>query len=83
MIELLNYAVLENTQPVYTQDINIKINKEELDDYLKVKLYFGESYINSLIELSRKNNMYACAELGALEFDGLISGQKNYEKSYE
>ena len=27
--------------------------------------------------------MYACAELGALEFDGLISGQKNYEKSYE
>lgn len=83
MIELLNYAILENTQPVYTQDINIKINKEELDDYLKVKLYFGESYINSLIELSRKNNMYACAELGALEFDGLISGQKNYEKSYE
>lgn len=82
IIELLNYAILENTQPVYTQDINIKINKEELNDYLKVKLYFGESYINSLIELSRKDNMYANAELGALEFDGSISGKKDYEKSY-
>lgn len=82
IIELLNYAILENTQPVYTQDINIKINKEELNDYLKVKLYFGESYINSLIELSRKDNMYANAELGALEFDGSISGKKDYEMSY-
>ena len=80
IIELLNYAILENTQPVYTQDINIKINKEELNDYLKVKLYFGESYINSLIELSRKDNMYANAELGALEFDGSISGKKDYER---
>jgi TPR repeat protein len=33
--------------------------------------------------LSNKNNMYACAELGSLEFDGLISGEKNYDKSYE
>ncbi len=82
IIELLNYAVLENTQPVYTQDINIKINKEELNDYLKVKLYFGESYINSLLELSRKDNMYANAELGALEFDGSVSGTRDYEKSY-
>lgn len=82
IIELLNYAILENTQPVYTQDINIKINKEELNDYLKVKLYFGESYVNSLIELSRKDNMYANAELGALEFDGSISGKKDYDKSY-
>lgn len=82
IIELLNYAILENIQPVYTQDINIKINREELNDYLKVKLYFGESYINSLTNLSKKGNMYANAELGALEFDGLISGKKDYEKSY-
>ena len=80
-IELLNYSILNNIQPVYTQDINIKINKEELNDYLKVKLYYGQSYINSLINL--KDNMYACAELGSLEFDGLISGKKDYKKSYE
>ena len=82
-INLLNYAVLENIQPIYKQDINIKINKSELFDYLKVKLYFGQSYINSLIELSKNDNMYACAELGSLEFDGLVSGVKDYVKSYE
>lgn len=82
-IELLNYSILENNQPVYTQSINIKINREELNEYLKIKLYYGESYINSLIELSRKDNMYACAELGSLEFDGYISGKPNYKKSYD
>lgn len=82
-IELLNYSILENNQPVYTQSINIKINREELNEYLKIKLYYGESYINSLIELSRKDNMYACAELGSLEFDGYISGKPNYKKCYE
>ena len=82
-IELLNYSILENNQPVYTQSINIKINKEELNEYLKIKLYYGESYINSLIELSRKDNMYACAELGSLEFDGYISGKPNYKKCYD
>ena len=27
--------------------------------------------------------MYACAELGSLEFDGLVSGEKDYNKSFE
>lgn len=82
-IELLNYSILDNNQPVYTQSINIKINRQELNEYLKIKLYYGESYINSLIELSRKDNMYACAELGSLEFDGYISGKPNYKKCYD
>lgn len=81
--EILNYCILENNQPVYTQSINIKINREELNEYLKVKLYYGESYINSLIELSKKDNMYACAELGSLEFDGYISGKTNFDKCFE
>ena len=81
--ELLYYSIVENIQPIYTQDINIKIKKEELEEYLKIKLYFGQSYISSLITLSKKNNMYACAELGSLEFDGLVSGMKDYNKSYE
>ena len=82
-IELLNYAININKQPIYTQDINIKINKNELDEYLKLKLYFGQSYISSLINLANKNNMYACADVGALYFDGLIDGEVNYNKSYE
>ena len=39
IIELLNYSINKNIQPLYKQDINIKINKSELDDYLKIKLY--------------------------------------------
>ncbi|MBQ6284844.1 MAG: sel1 repeat family protein [Bacilli bacterium] len=83
MINILNYAVLDNVQPVYSQKMNIKINKSELDEYLKIKLYYGQSYISSLISLSKKDNMYACAELGSLEFDGLVSGVKDYYKSYD
>lgn len=82
MIELLNYAILINNQPLYNRDVVIKINKKELDEFLKVKLYWGERYINSLLLLARKNNMYACAELGSMEFDGLVSGERNYKACF-
>ena len=57
--ELLYYAIIKNKQPIYTQDINIKIDKYELNEYMKLELYWGQSYISSLIELANKNNMYA------------------------
>ncbi len=82
MIEFLCYVILDNIQPIYIQKINIKINKEELEEYLKIKLYEGISYINSLKLLSKKGNMYANAELGSLEFSGYVDGNKNYDKSY-
>ena len=81
--ELLYYAIINNKQPIYTQDINIKIDKQELNEYMKLELYWGQSYISSLIELANKNNMYACAKLGSLEFEGYITGTPNYEKSFE
>lgn len=83
IVELIYYSIIKNVQPIYKQNINIKINSKELDEYLKIKLYEGVSYIKSLILLSKKKNMYACADLGALEFDGLIDGNKNYDKSFE
>ena len=83
IVELLNYAININKQPLYKQDINIKINKNELEEYLKIKLYYGQSYISSLQLLASKNNMYACAELGELYFDGSVDGKKDYNKSYE
>ena len=82
-IELLNYAININKQPIFTQDINIKINKNELDEYLKLKLYYGQSYISSLLNLASKNNMYACADIGSLYFDGVIDGKVDYDKSFE
>ena len=81
-IELLLYAVLENKQPIYNQDINIQFKNKELDEYLKINLYEGISYISSLIELSKKDNMYANAELGSLCYSGLINNNVDYESSY-
>ena len=83
IIELLIYAILENNQPIYIQNVKLKVNKNELEEYLKVKLLEGISYITSLQELAKKNNSYANAELGSLEYDGLVSGDVNYQKSYE
>ena len=83
IITFLLYAVLENKQPIYSQEISIKINKKELDEYLKIKLYDGISYITSMLFLADKGNIYACAEIGSLEYDGLVTGKANYEKSYE
>jgi len=83
IVKILLYSVLENKQPIYTQDINIKINKKEFEDYIKVKLYEGVSYITSLKSLAKKNNVYACADLGSLEFDGIVSGYPNYESAFE
>ena len=83
IVELLNYSININKQPIFKQDIFVKINKDELDDYLKIKLYYGQSYISSLIYLASKNNMYACAELGSLYFDGSVTGKVDFDKSYE
>ena len=83
IIELLKYSIIDNKQPIYKQDINIKINKNELDDYLKIKLYYGQNYITSLTNLANKNNMYACADIGSMWFDGLIDGNIDYDKCFE
>ncbi len=83
IIEFLLYAILENKQPIYSQEISIKTNKKELDEYLKIKLYDGISYITSMLGLANKKNMYACAEIGSLEYDGLVDKEPNYDKSYE
>lgn len=82
-IEILKYAILINKQPVYIQNKNVKLNKNDLYDYMEIKLYWGQSYISSLIELARKGNVYAYAELGALEFEGNITGKPNYKASYD
>ena len=56
-IEFLFYTILENKQPIYIQKVNINFRKEELNDYLKINLYEGISYISSLKELAKKGNM--------------------------
>ena len=82
-IEVLFYTVLENKQPLFEQIINKDYKNSELDDYLKINLFEGISYISSLLELSKKDNMFANAELGSLEYSGTINGEPNYEKSFD
>ena len=83
IIEFLMYSILENNQPLYIQNTKLKVNKYELEAYMKVKLLEGVSYITSLQELAKKNNSYANAELGSLEYSGLVSGNVDYKKSYD
>lgn len=82
-VEFLYYAVCKNKQPIYQQDINIEIDKKELEEYLKIKLYFGQTYYSSLITLAKNGNPYAQSDVGSLYFDGIINGYPEYDKSYE
>lgn len=83
LIEFLSYTILDNEQPKYINDYKINLNNQEIEEYLKIKLYEGVSYITSLQELAKKSNMYANGELGSLEYSGYISGKPNYQKSYD
>ena len=83
LVELLYYAICINKQPIYKQDINIEIDKKELEEYLKIKLYFGQTYYSSLISLADSGNSYAQSDVGSLYFDGIINGYSEYDKSYD
>lgn len=80
---VLYHSIVINKQPIFVNDVNVSFNKKELEDYMKVKLYEGVSFISSLILLSKNKNMYACAELGSLAYDGLINGNADYNMAYK
>lgn len=80
---IIMYVILKNKQPLYNQTLEIDIDNEELKDYLKINLYEGMNYSNSLSDLAKKGNMYAAAEIASLYYSGAINGKKDYEKSYE
>ena len=79
----LYHSIVVNKQPIFVTDVNVSFNKNELENYMKVKLYEGVSYVSSLILLSKNKNMYACAEIGSLAYDGLINGNADYNMAYK
>ena len=79
----LYHSIVINKQPIFVADVNVSFNKKELEDNMKVKLYEGVSYVSSLILLSKNKNMYACAEIGSLAYDGLINGNADYNMAYK
>ena len=79
---ILFYTILENEQPLANYETNIDIKSKELAEYLQINLQEGISYINSLKILAKRNNMYALAELGSLEYSGLITGKVDYNTCF-
>lgn len=90
--EILFYTILEKKQPIYNKDlinstieeilINTNISPNDLKEYLELEFKEGISLIPSLKILANKNNPYALYKLGNLEYEGLITGEKDYEKAY-
>ncbi len=81
-VKLINYAILENKQPIFIKN-DLIINQNDLDEYLKLNITEGTNHILGLQELAKKDNVYACAELGSLEFSGFVSGHQDLNKCYE
>lgn len=90
---LIRYAVLEKKQPIYEEENkketiekileNTNISMFELENFLKIQLQDGINYTYSLKKLAEKENPYACAELGEMEYKGIMAGKPRYIKSYE
>lgn len=91
--ELLFYIILEKKQPIYIENIinetienilnNTNISINDLEHFLNLQFKDGINYLYSLNELSKKNNPYACFELGLMEYQGEITGTPRYNKAYE
>ncbi len=81
-IKLVSYAILDNKQPIYPKE-DLIINEDDLKEYLKLNMSEGTNHILGLQELANHDNVYACAELGSLEFSGFVSGKKDINKCYE
>ena len=85
--EIIFYIFLKNIQPIYIENIIIKITEDYINktsiptndiiDYINIKLNNEINYTHSLKKLANQNNTYACYELG-LNFHE----KKEYQKSY-
>ncbi len=92
-IKIINYAILENKQPLYESDRkralieltleNTNISTQDLEKFLSLKMNEGINYYYSLKSLVDENNAYACFELATLEYRGEITGSSRYNISYD
>ena len=83
MVEVLCYAILDNQQPIFKQDISLFLNSKDLEEFISINLYDGFNYINAIKRLANKGNMFANVELGTLEFNEGNSNKERYRNSYE
>jgi len=90
--KMLFFIILEKKQPLYEEDEiketieeilkNTNLSVTDLTKFLKVQFKEGINFIHTLKKLAKENNPYALYELGNAEYNGLITGNPNYEKAY-
>ena len=83
MVEVLCYAVLDNQQPIFKQDISLYINSKDLEEFISINLYDGFNYISAIKRLASKGNMFANVELGTLEFNEALKTKDRYQSSFD
>ena len=93
VVQILFFIVLEKKQPVYLEDefsntienllYNTNISVNDIKEILTVQLNEGIWSIRAIYELAKRENPYACFEIGALEFYGQIAGYPRYVESYK
>lgn len=93
IVEVLFYVVLEKIQPLYKKTIlidtieknltNTNISVSNIEKFMQLQLNSGIWSIRGLSELAKEKNPFACFEMASLEFYGIVSGVKRYNKAFE
>lgn len=82
MVDVLCYAILDNQQPIFKQDISLYLNSKDLEEFISINLYDGFNYISAIKRLASKGNMFANVELGTLEYNEALKNRDRYINSY-
>lgn len=92
-VNVLFYAILEKTQPLYESDKvknvintilqNTEISAKELQDFLLLELNEGINFSYSINNLAKKGNSFAYFQIATEYYRGEITGDADYINSYK
>lgn len=91
-VEVLFFVILDKKQPVYIEDkfmdtlddflYSSEVSSDDAIEFVTVQLRGGLWSIRGVHELAKKDNPYACFEMGSLELYGQVAGYPRYQESY-
>lgn len=92
IIKALYFAIVDKKQPIYFEDTFImslneklystNLSSKDIIDFVTIQLNGGIWSMRGIYELAKKDNPYACFEMGSLELYGQITGYPRYFESY-
>jgi len=92
MIKALYFAIVDKKQPIYFEDkfisnlnkelYNSNLSSKDIIEFVTIQLNGGIWSMRGIYELAKKDNPYACFEMGSLELYGQITGYPRYFESY-